>query len=48
VFVGQPEAWWRIGMAASEALNDRLVSRDCLLGLLREELPAETAEFLNA
>jgi general secretion pathway protein A len=47
VFVGHPELRRRISMAVHEALNQRIIVRHHLGGLLRDELPLYLAHLLR-
>lgn len=47
LFVGHPELRRRLGLAAHEALSQRIVVRYHLLGLQREELPRYLAHLLR-
>jgi type II secretory pathway predicted ATPase ExeA len=47
LFVGHPELRRRLGLAAHEALSQRIVVRHHLAGLLREELPGYLVHLLR-
>ena len=47
IFVGHPELRRRVSMAVHEALNQRIIVRHHLGGLLRDELPLYLAHLLR-